>query len=138
MENMLAFQDPIPKGDLMPARRAIVGVLLGVFTIGATACDNSPREAQASPTSASTIAERCHAKVWPQALPDLRGERLVDAELGDGVCFAIDSAIGPDGTNVLDKSNSPIYLVIDQSPAPGTLVGEQQSITLSVAESKPN
>ncbi|MEV6774603.1 PASTA domain-containing protein [Nocardia sp. NPDC051030] len=84
-----------------------------------------------------SVADQCRAKAWPMALPDLRGKRFEDAGLGDGVCFNIKQATAPDGHNVLFDSDSSVWVVTGQSPAPGTLVSEKEPIAVTVGPGQP-
>ncbi|MFF2554640.1 hypothetical protein ACFVUS_26805 [Nocardia sp. NPDC058058] len=82
----------------------------------------------------ASVADQCHAKPWPIALPDWRGQRFDSAIQGDGACFHVTTATAPDGHNVLfDSGDTPTYFVIDQAPAAGTPVTEQQPITVKLA-----
>lgn len=121
----------------MSARFVGVGMLCAGLMVGVTACGGSTNSESRSPataTTAASVADQCHAKPWPLALPDWRGQRLDSAIQGDGACFHVTTASAPDGHNVLfDSGDSPTYFVVDQSPAPGTVVSERQPITVKLA-----
>lgn len=122
----------------MSARVVGVGMMCAGLVNGLTACGGST-SSESQPTSsivttAASLADQCHAKQWPIALPDWRGQRFDSAIQGDSACFHVTTATAPDGHNVLfDSGDAPTYFVVDQTPAPGTAVTERQPITVKLA-----
>ena len=96
-----------------------------------------------------TAQQRCDAETWPQQVPYAVGKTLDDIVMGPvppvtdsyavdwfWICAGDIAAIAPDGHDVMnDKGgfHGQTWHITSQSPPPGTLVAENQAITLKLA-----
>jgi len=78
----------------------------------------------------------CTAKEWPQPLANAVGQQLDDIVNDDSfwICLNV-RAIAPDGHNVLDDTSgyTQSWRITGQSPDVGTLVAENETVTLQVS-----
>jgi hypothetical protein len=90
-----------------------------------------------APTHADNDAQQdCTAKEWPQPLPNAVGRQLEDIVNDDSfwICLNI-AAIAPDGHDVMDDNSgyTQSWRITGQSPAEGTLVAENETVTFQVS-----
>jgi len=82
------------------------------------------------------MQQDCTAKEWPQPLPNAVGRQLEDIVNDDSfwICLNI-AAIAPDGHDVLDDNSryTQSWRITGQSPAEGTLVAENETVTFQVS-----
>jgi hypothetical protein len=91
----------------------------------------------AAPAHADSNAQQdCTAKEWPQPLLNAVGRQLEDIVNDDSfwICLNV-VAIGPDGHNVLDDNSgyTQSWRITGQSPEEGTLVAENETVTVNVS-----
>ncbi|MBF6328163.1 hypothetical protein [Nocardia transvalensis] len=89
----------------------------------------------AATTSVQMASRKCATQQWPQALPDLRGQRLAQVVVGSALCFDIVAVTATDGHDVMHDPKSFLipWKVTDQSPEPGTSVTASTPVSLTVA-----
>jgi hypothetical protein len=82
------------------------------------------------------VQQDCTANEWPQPLLNAVGRQLDDIVNDDSfwICLNV-AAIAPDGRNVIDDNTgfTQSWRIIGQSPEPGTLVAENETVTLQVS-----
>jgi hypothetical protein len=81
------------------------------------------------------MQQDCTAKEWPQPLPNAVGRQLeVVNDDSFWICLNI-AAIAPDGHDVLDDNSgyTQSWRITGQSPAEGTLVAENETVTFQVS-----
>jgi hypothetical protein len=105
--------------------------------------------AVAAPAHADqTLQQRCDAEKWPQKVPNAVGKDLVadivtaplppvtdtDADDWFWICVNNIDAIAPDGHDVTNDKGpwTRAWRITGQSPPAGTLVPENQTVTLTV------
>jgi hypothetical protein len=90
----------------------------------------------AAPAHADDVQQDCTANEWPQPLLNAVGRQLEDIVNDDSfwICLNV-AAIAPDGRNVIyDNSGfTQSWRITGQSPEPGTLVAENETVTLQVS-----
>lgn len=99
----------------------------------ASPSSSPPRPTGPQPT---TVQQLCARQAWPRPVPAVSGVILDDAGALD--CWNNLKAIAPDGHDVMnDKAGSGTYRITDVSPAPGTLIGSNDWVTVHVVPINP-
>jgi hypothetical protein len=96
-----------------------------------TTSQTAPQPAGPEPTS---MQQLCDMQAWPRPVPVVSGIILDDASTGALGCWDNVKAIAPDGHDVENDTASShgIYRITDVSPAPGTLIGRNDAVTVHV------
>jgi hypothetical protein len=96
---------------------------------------------QAAPTIPSgpqptSMDQLCNLQPWPHPVPEVTSLEVGDVESGALACWDTFKAIAPDGhdveTSTADVTEGKTYRIVDVSPAPGTLVGRNDPVTVRV------
>lgn len=103
------------------------------MTATPSAAATLPNPNGVQPTS---IQQLCDMQAWPRAVPSVAGLILGDADVGALGCWDNIRAIAPDGhdaeSDPEDMTQGRTYRITDVSPAPGTLIGRADTVTLKV------
>lgn len=122
-------------------------VILGIVGNQSARQPTAPQHAPQPPSPSSspphltgpqptTVQQLCAMQAWPRPVPAVAGVILDDAGALD--CWDNLKAIAPDGHDVMnDKAGSGTYRITDVSPAPGTLIGSNDGVTVHVVPINP-
>ncbi|MEV6191949.1 hypothetical protein AB0M19_06065 [Streptomyces sp. NPDC051920] len=100
------------------------------------ACTNAPAAKDDKPSAEdapNSIAARCRAQDWPQAMPDVVGQPF-EPFGRDLMCFDNMEAVAPDGHDVMTDpaSGLGVWTVTSSTPKPGAKVRITTPITLEL------
>jgi hypothetical protein len=108
-----------------------------LLALSLAACGRAERAA--SPTAEThgpqptSVQQVCDTQSWPRPVPQVAGLDFDDAGTGSLACWENLKAIAPDGHDVANTpGNNGPYRITDVSPAPGTPIGRNDSVTLHV------
>jgi hypothetical protein len=116
---------------------ALTALSAAVLALSLAACGRAERAA--SPTAQThgpqptSVQQVCATQSWPRPVPQITGLDFDDAGTGSLACWDNLKAIAPDRHDVANTpGNNGPYRITDVSPAPGTPIGRNDSVTLHV------
>lgn len=79
----------------------------------------------------TSVAQLCAAQTWPRPVPAVVGMVFGDVSVGALGCWNNLVPVGPDGHDIPNVDGN-AFLITAVSPAPGTLIGPDDTITVHV------
>jgi hypothetical protein len=145
------------RGTFIAAAFATVAITAGCGSNTQTS-PSTATNASASPPSLTTTAQAapsvpsgpeptslkqlCDMQPWPRPVPAAVGILFEDAYSGSLMCWDDVKAIARDGHDVAtssdDMTQGRSYRIVDISPKPGTLIGQNDSVTVHVVPASLN